>query len=151
MCYYRGMAKREDDELARAWHELMSRYHQVSCVLDRALQSAHGISGSEFAIIEQLATAPSDCSLRMHELGEHAHVTQSALSRLVARLEADGLVERSMCADDRRSVFTKLTPAGRELYRTARPTQREVLRTEGGECLAALGTAFVESGALTAR
>jgi DNA-binding MarR family transcriptional regulator len=65
----------------------------------------------------------------MHDLGEHAHVTQSALSRLVARLEADGLVERVMCVEDRRSVFARLTPAGLELYRAARPTQREVLRS----------------------
>jgi DNA-binding MarR family transcriptional regulator len=140
------MSKRSDDELARAWHELMSRYHRVSCVLDRALQAAHGISGSEFAVIEQLATAP-DCSLRLHELGEHAHVTQSALSRLVARLEADGLLVRTMCTDDRRAVYAALTPAGRELYRAARPTQRDVLRTEGGECLAAAGAAFATATA----
>jgi DNA-binding MarR family transcriptional regulator len=142
------VSKRTDDDLARAWHELMSRYHRVSCVLDRALQTEHGISGSEFAVLEQLADARPEHSMRMHELGEHAHVTQSALSRLVARLEADGLVERTMCSDDRRSVFTCLTAAGLKLYQAARPTQREILRTEGGECLAAVGTAFVAAGAL---
>jgi DNA-binding MarR family transcriptional regulator len=142
------VSKRTDDDLARAWHELMSRYHRVSCVLDRALQTEHGISGSEFAVLEQLADARPEHSMRMHELGEHAHVTQSALSRLVARLEADGLVEREMCTEDRRSVFTCLTAAGLKLYQAARPTQREILRTEGGECLAAVGTAFVAAGAL---
>jgi DNA-binding MarR family transcriptional regulator len=142
------VSKRSDDELARAWHELMSRYHRVSCVLDRALQTRHGISGSEFEVLEQLAQARPDNSLRMHDLGEHAHVTQSALSRLVARLEADGLVERKMCVDDRRSVWARLTPAGLELFRAARPTQREVLRTEGGDCLAAVGSAFVATGAI---
>jgi DNA-binding MarR family transcriptional regulator len=144
------MSKREDDELARAWHELMNRYHRVSCVLDRALQSEHGISGSEFAVLEQLAEA-NDCSLRLHELGEHVHVTQSALSRLVARLESDGLLERAMCADDRRSVFARLTPAGRELYRQARPTHRAVLRDTGGDCLAAVGSAFAAAGPLPIR
>ena len=135
------MSKREDDELARAWHELMNRYHRVSCVLDRALQAAHGITGSEFAVLEQLAEA-QECSLRLHDLGENAHVTQSALSRLVARLEADGIVERAMCVEDRRSVYARLTPAGRELYRKARPTQRAVLRETAGDCLAAVGSAF---------
>ncbi|HVU91011.1 MAG TPA: MarR family transcriptional regulator [Jatrophihabitans sp.] len=139
------MGKRDDDELARAWQELMNRYHRVSCVLDRALQADHGISGSEFAILEQLFDT-RDCSLRLHELGEHCHVTQSALSRLVARLEADGLVERTMCADDRRSVSARLTPAGRELYRRARPTHRAVLRETGGECLAAVGSVFATTG-----
>ena len=122
------MSKRSDDELARSWQETMSRYHRLTCVLDRALESAHGITGSEFAVLEQLAEARPDCSLKMHDLGEHVHVTQSALSRLVARLEADGLVERVMCTDDRRSVFARLTPTGRELYRSARPTHRAVLR-----------------------
>src|SRR3954469_21370328 len=142
------MTKRDDDDLARAWQELSNRYHRVSCVLDRVLQTEHGISGSEFAVLEQLATARPDCSLKLHQLGEHAHVTQSALSRLVARLEADGLVSRGMCQEDRRSVFTCLHPQGLDLYKAARPTQREVLRNEGGDCLAAVGGAFVATGAL---
>jgi DNA-binding MarR family transcriptional regulator len=145
------VSKRTDDELARAWHELMSRYHRVSCVLDRALQTAHGISGSEFAVLEQLAEARPEFALKMHDLGERVHVTQSALSRLVARLEADGLIERIMCTEDRRSVFAKLTHAGHQVYEAARPTQRDVLRTEGGECLAAVGSAFVATGALRPR
>jgi DNA-binding MarR family transcriptional regulator len=122
------VSKRTDDELARAWQELMSRYHRVSCLLDRTLQDSHGISASEFAVLEQLANT-DDCAYKMHDLGEHVHVTQSALSRLVARLESDGLVERVMCTDDRRSVYAKLTPAGLDLYKAARPTQRGVLRT----------------------
>ncbi len=102
-------------------------------------------------MFEQLASARPDRALRLHELGEHAHVTQSALSRLVARLEVDGLVERSMCVEDRRSVFARLTPAGLELYRRARPTHRTVLRDTGGECLAAVGSAFAEAGAFAPR
>jgi DNA-binding MarR family transcriptional regulator len=124
------MAKRDDDDLARAWQELMGRYHRVSCVLDRALQSDHGISASEFAVLEQLAEAAPDFAMKMHDLGEHVHVTQSALSRLVARLETDGLVERALCTDDRRCVFATLTPAGLDLYHAARPTHRDVLRTQ---------------------
>jgi DNA-binding MarR family transcriptional regulator len=124
------MGKRDDDELARAWQDLMSRYHRVSCVLDRALQNDHGITSSEFAVLEQLAEAPADFSMKMHDLGERVHVTQSALSRLVARLETDGLVERALCTEDRRCVFATLTPAGLDLYHAARPTHREVLRAQ---------------------
>ena len=59
---------------------------------------------------------------------EHLHhLSQSAASRLVARMERDGLVERVMCADDRRGIFIVLTDAGRQRYREARPTQRAVL------------------------
>jgi DNA-binding MarR family transcriptional regulator len=124
------MAKRADEDLARAWHELMSRYHRVSCVLDSTLQADHGITASEFAVLEQLADEKPEHSMRMNDLGQHVHLSQSALSRLVARLETDGLVARAMCADDRRCVYATLTPAGLELYRAARPTHRQVLRAQ---------------------
>lgn len=124
------MAKRDDDELARSWQELMSRYHRVSCVLDSTLQTLHGISASEFAVLERLAEARPDHALKMNDLGEHAHLSQSALSRLVARLETDGLVERAMCTEDRRCVYAGLTPYGLAVYEAARPTHREVLRAQ---------------------
>ena len=124
------MAKRDDEQLARAWQELMSRYHRVTCVLDSTLETQHGISASEFAVLERLAEAKPDHALKMNELGDHAHLSQSALSRLVARLEADGLVERVLCTEDRRCVFAALTPDGLAVYEAARPTHREVLRAQ---------------------
>ena len=120
------MAKRGDEQLAQAWQELMSRYHRVTCVLDSTLEEQHGISASEFAVLERLSEAKPEHALKMNELGDHAHLSQSALSRLVARLEADGLVERALCTEDRRCVFAALTPDGE----AARPTHREVLRTQ---------------------
>ena len=45
----------------------------------------------------------------MQELGTSVQLSQSALSRVVARLEADGLVTRAMCADDRRGIYVELT------------------------------------------
>ena len=121
-----GMVRRSDEELAQSWHDLLGRYHRVTCELDRELSAEHGISGSDFEVLQQLAEC-GGC-LRLHELAEHVHLSQSALSRLVARLEKDGLVERSMCTDDRRSVFATITDTGRERYRAARPTQRAILR-----------------------
>jgi DNA-binding MarR family transcriptional regulator len=125
----------EDDELARAWHELMGKYQRLTCNLDRELHAEHGISASDFEVLQQLYGATPKRSLRMHDLGEHVHLTQSALSRLVARLERDGLIERCMCFEDRRSVWAKITPAGIERYRAARPTQRRILREDATGCL----------------
>jgi DNA-binding MarR family transcriptional regulator len=122
------MSRQSDDELAETWHELIGRYHRTTCVLDRELEAAHGIGSSDFEVLQLLHRSGRKCSMRMSDLGQQAHLTQSALSRLVARLEKDGLLERTMCADDRRSVFTTITPAGRKLYSAARVTQRAVLR-----------------------
>jgi len=123
------MSRTGDDELAAAWHELMGRYHKAICTLDRELLAQHHISASDFEVLQQLYAAP-DHTMRMHELGDHVHLTQSALSRLIARLERDGLVERCMCPDDRRSVMTSITAEGIDRYRAARPTQRAILREQ---------------------
>ncbi len=130
------MAKSSDDRLAEAWHDLMGRYHAVSCALERELQNRHQISVSDFEVLQELHAA-ADGTMRMHDLADRVHLTQSALSRLVARLEDDGLVERTMCTDDRRSVWTAITDAGAARYRAARPTQRRVLREEAVDCVGA--------------
>jgi DNA-binding MarR family transcriptional regulator len=123
---------RIDDQLAVEWHDLMGRYHRLSCALDRALQSEHGISGSDFEVLQQLDAA-SDGTLHMHELAAGVHLTQSALSRLVSKLEAEGLVTRCMCTEDRRSVVAAITAEGRSRYVSARPTQRAILRAAADE------------------
>jgi DNA-binding MarR family transcriptional regulator len=127
-----------DDVLASEWHQLMGRYQHLMCALDRELGAAHDLSASEFEVLQQLSEA-DECSLRMTALGESAHLSQSALSRLVSRLERDGLLERKACAEDRRSLFVALTAAGRKRYAAARPTQRRVLREEGSDCLDTVG------------
>ncbi|MEV4759184.1 MarR family transcriptional regulator [Micromonospora sp. NPDC049559] len=115
------------EDLVAAWRSLASRYAACSCALERELQERHGIGMSEFEVIDRLAGRPDCGQMRMQELAEQVHLSQSALSRAVARLERDGLVCRELCANDRRGVFVTLTDAGRERYAAARPTQRAVL------------------------
>lgn len=131
-----GKQAETDEKLAAEWHELMGRYHRITCNLDRELGARHQLTVSEFEVLQELAQGECE-SVRMNELGERVHLTQSALSRLIARLESDGLLERGMCADDRRSVWAKLTPAGAERYREAKPTQRAILRDQAGACIEA--------------
>jgi DNA-binding MarR family transcriptional regulator len=119
------------DVLADEWHALMTRYHRTACVLDRELQARHDLSVSEFEILQQLFNAGGGCgSVRMQELANEVHLSQSALSRLITRLERDGLVGRAMCTEDRRSVFVAITDAGRDRFLAARPTQRAVLQEQ---------------------
>jgi len=129
-----GKQAQSDEKLAAEWHELMGRYHRITCNLDRELMARHQLTVSEFEVLQQLAQSECD-SVRMNELGERVHLTQSALSRLIARLETDGLLERGMCVDDRRSVWAKLTAAGAQRYQEAKPTQRAILRDQAGACI----------------
>jgi DNA-binding MarR family transcriptional regulator len=115
-----------ETDLAGAWSEVLRRHARISCALERELQSEHGLGVSEFEVLEWLSER--ECGpCRMQELAEGVHLSQSALSRLIGRLEADGLVTRAMCKDDRRGIFACVTPAGRARYEAARPTQRQVL------------------------
>jgi DNA-binding MarR family transcriptional regulator len=115
-----------DAELVRRWHELAALKAAIAGDLDRELGGRHGISGHEFEALERLAVSGrSEC--RAQELTEALVLSQSASSRLIARLEKQGLVSRGMCDVDRRGVFVCLTPAGEQRYREARPTQRAVL------------------------
>ncbi len=117
---------RDAAELVAGWRDLAASYSSVSCALDRELEDKHGLGMSEFETLDRLAGAPHG-KQRMHELGAAMYLSQSALSRVVGRLEREGLVARDMCTDDRRVVFVRLTPAGEARHRAARPTQLAVL------------------------
>ena len=126
------MSKVSDEKLAQSWHDLMGRYNQLSCRLDRELGAQHDLTSSEFEVLQVLHNAAE--KVRMASLAEQVHLSQSALSRLVSRLENDGLVCRNTCTDDRRAQWTEITQAGRERYEAARPTHRKILREEAGDC-----------------
>jgi DNA-binding MarR family transcriptional regulator len=108
------------------WHDLVDRYARTMSALERRLETEHGLGVSEYEVLERLASPDKD-QRRMQELAEAVHLSQSALSRVVGRLEADGLVKRGMCAEDRRGIYACLTDAGRARYEAARPTHRAVL------------------------
>ena len=127
------MPKASDDKLAASWHELMGRYNQLTCRLDRELGAEHGLSSSEFEVLQLLANE-SEGKVRTSALAESVHLSQSALSRLLSRLETDGLVCRNTCTDDRRAQWSEITTEGRARYKAARVTHRKILREEAGEC-----------------
>jgi DNA-binding MarR family transcriptional regulator len=117
---------REQPALVDSWRELLDRHARVTCALERRLQDEHGLGVSEFEVLDRLATADHE-GRRMQHLADAVHLSQSALSRVVGRLEDDGLVTRAICKQDRRGIFACLTDAGRERYEAARPAHREVL------------------------
>lgn len=65
----------------------------------------------EYGVLYALSSADPQ-GLRITELGEDVLLTQPGMSRLVARLEARGLVQRVNDLDDARACLIRLTPAG---------------------------------------
>ncbi|WP_030660962.1 MarR family winged helix-turn-helix transcriptional regulator [Streptomyces cellulosae] len=122
-------AKKAEQALAERWREILALHARTQCELDRALHR-HGLCASDFEVLDVLSegrSADGTCSYRVQEISERVHLSQSALSRLIARLEKDGLVERGMCAEDRRGVRVALTAKGRTLHGDVLPVQRAVL------------------------
>jgi DNA-binding MarR family transcriptional regulator len=109
-----------------AWRALAARHAAVSAALERELGERHGLGVTEFEVLERLAE-DQEHKFRVQELAEAVHLSQSALSRLIGRLEQHGLVERSLCDLDRRGIYVCLTEAGRRRHAEALPTQRAVL------------------------
>ncbi|MDL5199948.1 MarR family transcriptional regulator [Streptomyces sp. ALI-76-A] len=122
-------AEKAERALAEQWREILALHARTQCELDRALHR-HGLCASDFEVLDVLSegrSADGVCAYRVQEISERVHLSQSALSRLVARLEKDGLVERGMCPEDRRGVRVALTEKGRALHGVVLPVQRAVL------------------------
>jgi DNA-binding MarR family transcriptional regulator len=109
-----------------AWRALTASHAAVCAALERELGEQHGLGVSEFEVLDRLAEN-EEHKFRVQDLADAVHLSQSALSRLVGRLEAHGLVQRSLCDLDRRGIYVCLTEAGRQRHAEALPTQRAVL------------------------
>ncbi|MFD8234691.1 MarR family winged helix-turn-helix transcriptional regulator [Streptomyces sp. NPDC059696] len=123
------------EQLEERWRDILSAHARTMCEIDRALHP-HGLGASDFEVLDMLvAAAPAEGEqCRVQNLVGRVHLSQSALSRLIARLEKDGLVTRSVCAEDRRGVWVALTSRGRELHAEVLPLQRAALtRALGGQ------------------
>ncbi|MEV6114602.1 MarR family transcriptional regulator [Streptomyces sp. NPDC052109] len=120
--------KTADARLEERWRDILAVHARTMCEIDRALHP-HGLGASDFEVLDLLATeSPAQGEhCRVQNLVGRVHLSQSALSRLIGRLEKDGLVERSVCAEDRRGVWVALTPKGRALYTEVLPLQRAAL------------------------
>lgn len=118
-----------EQELVDQWRGILAVHARTLCELDCALRN-FGLGASDFEVLDVLsegAAADGDCAYRVQDIAGRVHLSQSALSRLIGRLEKDGLVERAMCSEDRRGVRVVLTDKGRALHAEVRPLQRAVL------------------------
>ncbi|MEU3253416.1 MarR family transcriptional regulator [Streptomyces sp. NPDC006997] len=127
-------AKTAEAGLAQRWREILGVHARTVAEIDRALHP-YGLGASDFEVLDVLTTeAPDEASqCRVQNLVGRVHLTQSALSRLIGRLEREGLVERSVCTDDRRGVWVRPTDKGRALHAEVLPVQRAVLERMLGE------------------
>ncbi|MFI6264896.1 MarR family winged helix-turn-helix transcriptional regulator [Micromonospora sp. NPDC051006] len=121
-----GIADDAVEIRAQGWRTLAALHGLIETALERALQADHGLSVVEYTVLDALSRQDG-WHMRMRQLARAAALSGSATTRLVTRLEERGLLARILCADDRRGIYTELTPAGSELLTRARPTHDRVL------------------------
>ncbi len=110
------MAMRSNARIANeAWEALFRAQATIAGELTAGTEW-RDLLPREYGVLYALSAAPN--GLRITELGEDVLLTQAGMSRLVARLEARGLVRRDDDPDDARACRVRLTTAGAELQRT---------------------------------
>ncbi|MDA3629125.1 MarR family transcriptional regulator [Saccharopolyspora sp. WRP15-2] len=100
------------------WRSMMEVHAAVLREIEADLAHKHGLSLNEFDALINIPAA----GVRFRELTDRVILSQSALSRLVDRLEARGLVARGGAEDDSRVVEIELTEEGKKLARSAART-----------------------------
>lgn len=108
------------DEL-RAWRGLLRTYAQLTKALDAELEAAHGLPLTTYEVLMHIADSDGG-RMRMHDIATSILLSRSGLTRLVDRLERDGLLCRESCPSDARGSYACLTAKGRETLDAARAT-----------------------------
>jgi DNA-binding MarR family transcriptional regulator len=100
------------------WRDFLRTHSHLIKLLEQDLLAQRKIPLGSYDVLVQLAEAPGH-RLRMSELAEAVLLSRSGLSRLVDRLQKDGLVLREPDPCDARGLFTVLTDKGRDTLRDA--------------------------------
>ena len=104
-----------------AWRGMLRVHAALLKELDAELEERHGLPITSYDVLVNVSEAPGG-RLRMRELADAVLLSRSGLTRLVDRLEREGLLCRRPCPDDARGAFAEITPAGRARLAEARPT-----------------------------
>jgi DNA-binding MarR family transcriptional regulator len=105
------------DELA-VWRSFLRAHARIVRALEAELAEAHQLPLASYDVLVQLTEAPQR-RLRMTELADRVLLSRSGITRLVDRLEREGLVQRAPCLDDARGLYAVATDEGVDRLRRA--------------------------------
>jgi DNA-binding MarR family transcriptional regulator len=115
-----------EEELA-AWRGLLRAHSELVRTLDAELAREHDMPLSTYEVLLYLDDS-DDGRMRMSELADSVLLSRSGLTRLVDRLERDGLLRRERCESDARGLFAEITDEGRRVFAAARATHLDGVR-----------------------
>ncbi len=126
---------------SRLWTALVDVYQPVLRDVVSALERDAGIDSGTYSVLAYIDRAGG--RMRLRELGDLMRVrySQPGLSRLVQRMEADGILERRVDPDDRRGTVVAVTRAGRARFRRAHEVYEAALDEHLGAHISAADAA----------
>jgi len=111
----------------RAWRGLLRTHASLVKALDGELETEHGLPLTSYEVLLYLDGA-DECRMRMCDLADSISLSRSGLTRLVDRLERDGLIQRVSCPHDARGAYATLTAHGQAKLTAARVTHHQGVR-----------------------
>jgi DNA-binding MarR family transcriptional regulator len=115
-----------DAELLDAWRALLNAHARVTGEAERALAEAGLPPLGWYDVLWPLYRAPKR-RLRMGALAEEVTLSRTGLTRLVDRIEREGLLRREVAPEDRRGSYVVLTREGAAMLRRMWPVYERVL------------------------
>lgn len=109
-----------------AWPLWLHAQQHVMEQVEGALAAAGLPALCWYDVLWNLEQAPEQ-RLRMAELADEALLSRSQLTRLVDRLEKEGLIRRELCDADRRGFFAVLTAEGQALRQRIWPVYQQAI------------------------
>lgn len=106
-----------------AWRKYYVSFWRIFAAIEADLAAAGLPSLSWYDALYELYLAP-DRHLRMSDLARSALLSRSGLTRLVDKLEKEGLIRRKACPTDGRVQHAELTAKGVETLRKIWPVYR---------------------------
>jgi DNA-binding MarR family transcriptional regulator len=113
----------DDSTLIAQWNTLALVHRRIETRIERHLHQHLGLGVSEFYALRALweGVRAGTGSLYLNDLANGIGLSQSATSRLVARLRDRGLIITHTSLHDRRSVETQLTAVAHDVLRVGSP------------------------------
>ena len=105
-----------------------SQYRRLEQKIEGRIHNRTGLCLNDFYLLYYLCEEPEH-TMRIQDACRCVQMSQSALSRLVKRLEEydKPVISRSICLEDKRAVYITLTESGKELYESIIKDMADIL------------------------
>jgi DNA-binding MarR family transcriptional regulator len=109
------MVKAAGSQAEQVWEGISRAHCAIVAEIEKDMLPQTGIALGWYQILDHLSQAP-DGKLRFQDLARVVGITDSGASRRLNQMLKAGLIERYLCASDRRGVYALMTDKGKAMY-----------------------------------